>query len=50
MSSDLHAIVKAMIVFSGVLPLSWAISAGFGRLLAISSAVASKRPIWTVSR
>jgi hypothetical protein len=50
MSSDLHATVKTMIVFAGVLPLSWAISAGFNRLLAGSSAVATKRPIWTVSR
>jgi hypothetical protein len=50
LGSDIPAILKAAVVFTGTFVLSWGASVGLSRLLAGSYAIADKRPIWTLSR
>jgi hypothetical protein len=50
LGSDLPAISKAAVVFTGTFVLSWGASVGLSKLLSGSFAIREKRPIWTVSR
>ncbi len=48
--AGLPSVVKAAIVFAGAFVLSWPASIVVTRILSGSFALASKRPIWTLSR